>query len=104
MRGHRSIWKNLIVPLIERDLFFTIMIKNIYFIIKKPSEAIDSILKHTVEKGVDKTRISNDGNFAVVKLHIGAEIPASMQNLKAYSNSEILEVLNTDPNWKGRDL
>lgn len=79
------------------------MIQNLYFILKIPDQAIDSILKHTVEKSVDATRRSNDDKLAVVKLPIGAKIPASMQNLKAYTHSEILKQLSL-PEWKQQDI
>lgn len=80
------------------------MALNKYFIIKKPEQAIDSILKHTVERGISNTRISNDRNFVIVKLPIGASIPPSMQNLSSYTNSEILNILNSDPNWIAPDI
>lgn len=77
---------------------------NKYYIIKKPEEAIDSILTHTVERGINKTRISNDGKFAIVKLPTGASIPPSMKNLTVYTQNEILNILNNDLNWKVNDL
>ena len=78
------------------------MIKNLYFIISLPEPALDAILTHCVGKA-ETQRKSLDGKKTVVKLPVGASIPAVLQNKTAYSHSEILEQLSS-PEWAQQDI
>ena len=78
------------------------MILNKYFILNLPEPALNAILTHVVGT-VESQRKSLDGKKTVVKLPVGASIPAVLQNKTAYTHSEILQQLSS-PEWSSPDI
>jgi len=78
------------------------MIQNKYFIISLPEPALNAILTHIVGTA-ESQRKSLDGKRTVVKLPVGASIPAVLQNKTAYNHDQILLEM-AKPEWSSPDI
>ena len=74
------------------------MIQNKYFLILLPESALDAIFQHCIEKNLEMCRRNNDKTKTVVKLLVGANIPAVLQGKTVYNHTEILQELSK-PEW-----